>query len=117
MVKRGHLNVPVIGVAKSGWNLDQFREHALDSLQKHGGVDHAAFDKLSGLLCYVDGDYEDLATFEALSKELFGAERPTHYLAISPHLFGAVVNQLVKSGAAKASRVIVETTALLDQTA
>ena len=108
MVKRGHLNVPVIGVAKSGWNLDQFRARALDSLEKHGGVDHAAFEKLSGLLRYVDGDYEDLATFEALSKELNGAERPTHYLAIPPHLFGAVVNQLVKSGAAKAGRVIVE---------
>jgi len=108
MVKRGHLNVPVIGVAKSGWNLDQFRARALDSLEKHGGVDHTAFEKLSGLLRYVDGDYEDLATFEALSKELNGAERPTHYLAIPPHLFGAVVNQLVKSGAAKAGRVIVE---------
>jgi len=108
MVKRGHLNVPVIGVAKSGWNLDQFRARAIDSLEKHGGVDHAAFEKLSGLLRYVDGDYEDLATFEALSKELNGAERPTHYLAIPPHLFGAVVNQLVKSGAAKAGRVIVE---------
>src|SRR6266702_414762 len=108
MVKRGHLNVPVIGVAKSGWNLDQLRARALDSLEKHGGVDHTAFEKLSGLLRYVDGDYEDLATFEALSKELNGAERPTHYLAIPPHLFGAVVNQLVKSGAAKAGRVIVE---------
>ena len=49
MVQRGHLNVPVIGVAKSGWNLDQFRARALDSLEKHGGVDAAAFDKLSGL--------------------------------------------------------------------
>ena len=101
MIRRGHLNVPVIGVAKAGWNLDQFRARALDSLEKHGGVDRAAFEKLSGLLRYVDGDYQDTATFEALSKELKGAERPTHYLAIPPHLFGPVVNQLVKSGAAK----------------
>src|SRR5207302_2042944 len=108
MVKRGHLNVPVIGVAKSGWNLDQFRARALDSLEKHGGVDPAAFEKLCGLLRYVDGDYEDRATFEALGKELNGAERPTHYLAIPPHLFGAVVEQLAKSGAAKGTRVIVE---------
>jgi glucose-6-phosphate 1-dehydrogenase len=108
MVRRGHLNVPVIGVAKVGWNLDQFRARALDSLEKHGGVDHAAFDKVSGLLRYVDGDYQDMSTFEALSKELNGAERPTHYLAIPPHLFGAVVEQLRKSGAARAGRVIVE---------
>src|SRR5499426_3562794 len=78
MVKRGHLNVPVIGVAKSGWNLDQFRARALDSLEKHGGVDPAAFEKLSALLRYVDGDYQDKATFESLGKELRGAQQPTH---------------------------------------
>src|ERR1051325_8418815 len=74
MVKRGHLNVPVIGVAKSGWNIDQFRARALDSLEKHGGVDQAAFEKLLGLLRFVDGDYQDRATFEALRKALDGAK-------------------------------------------
>src|SRR6267142_2117287 len=108
MVKRGHLNVPVIGVARSGWNLDQFRARALDSVEKHGGVDPAAFEKLCGLLRYVDGDYEDQATFQALGKELKGAERPTHYLAIPPHLFGAVVEQLAKSHCAAGSRIVVE---------
>jgi glucose-6-phosphate 1-dehydrogenase len=108
MVKRGHLNVPVIGVAKSGWNIEQFRARALDSLEKHGGVDPAAFEKLRGLLRYVDGDYEDRSTFEALRKELDGAERPAHYLAIPPLLFGAVVEQLAQSGCAKGARIIVE---------
>src|SRR6266702_2893210 len=108
MVKRGHLNVPVIGVAKAGWNLDQFRARALDSLEKHGGVESAAFEKLCGLLRYVEGDYQDRATFEALGKELEGTERPTHYLAIPPHLFEAVVEQLAKSGCATGARVIVE---------
>src|SRR5271166_4028497 len=74
MVKRGHLNVPVIGVAKSGWNLDQFRARARDSVEKHGGLDPAAFDKLSGLLRYVDGDYKDPATFQAIRKELGSAQ-------------------------------------------
>src|SRR5262245_52854647 len=108
MVKRGHLNVPVIGVAKSGWTLDQFRARALDSLEKHGGVDPAAFEKLSGLLRYVDGDYQDKTTFDALAKELQGAQQPTHYLAIPPPLFGPVVQQLVNQGCARAGRVIVE---------
>ena len=84
MVKRGHLNVPVIGVAKAGWNLDQLRARARDSLEKHGGVDPAAFDKLCGLLRYVDGDYNDPATFQAIRKELGSAQRPAHYLAIPP---------------------------------
>ena len=70
MVKRGHLNVPVIGVAKAGWNLDQLKARAQDSLEKHGGVDAAAFQKLSSLLRYVDGDYDDPATFKTLGKEL-----------------------------------------------
>src|SRR5262244_3771708 len=108
MVKRGHLNIPVIGVAKSGWNFDQFRARALDSLEKHGGVDPAAFEKLCGLLRYIDGDYKDPATFEALCKELNGAQRPAHYLAIPPPLFGPVVEQLVHSGSAAGGRVIVE---------
>jgi glucose-6-phosphate 1-dehydrogenase len=108
MLKRGHLNMPVIGVAKAGWNLDQLRARARDSLEQHGGVDPAAFDKLCGLLRYVDGDYNDPATFQALRKELKGAERPAHYLAIPPMLFGAVVEQLVQSGCAKGARVVVE---------
>src|SRR5215467_6447179 len=98
MVKRGHLNVPVVGVAKAGWTLDQLRARAQDSLEKHGGVDRPAFDKLSGLLRYVDGDYNDAATFGALRKELGSAERPAHYLAIPPALFGTVVEHLGNSG-------------------
>jgi glucose-6-phosphate 1-dehydrogenase len=108
MVKRGHLNVPVIGVAKSGWNLDQLRKRARDSVQEHGGLDSAAFEKLSALLHYVDGDYSDPATFQALRKELNGARRPAFYLAIPPLLFETVVEQLAKSGCAPGARIIVE---------
>ena len=108
MVKRGHLNVPVIGVAKSGWTLDQLRARARDSLEKHGGIDPAAFDKLLGLLRYVDGDYKDPATFQAIRKELASATRPAHYLAIPPTLFETVVKRLAESGCANNARVIVE---------
>src|SRR5271169_5891690 len=82
MLKRGHLDIPVIGVAKAGWNLEQFKARAKDSLEKHGGLDPAAFEKLTGLLRYVDGDYKDAATFRAIKKELGSAQRPAHYLAI-----------------------------------
>ena len=84
MVKRGHLDVPVVLVARGSWNLDKLKARAHDSLKEHGGVDAAAFEKLSGLLRYVDGDYKDPATFQAISKELNGAQRPAHYLAIPP---------------------------------
>ena len=87
MIKRGHLNVPVIGVAKAGWNLEQLKARAHDSLEKHGGVDPAAFEKLSSLLRYVDGDYQDPETFKALGRELNTAQRPAHYLAIPPTMF------------------------------
>src|SRR5277367_2341019 len=93
MIKRGHLDVPVIGVAKAGWNLEQFKARAKDSLEKHGGLDPAAFEKLTGLMRYVDGDYNDAAAFQAIKKELGSAQRPAHYLAIPPALFGTVVEQ------------------------
>jgi len=108
MLKRGHLNVPVIGVAKAGWNLDQLKARAKDGLEKHGGLDPAAFDKLCGLLRYVDGDYKDPATFQAIRKELGSARRPAHYLAIPPVLFELVVEQLGKAGCTNGARVIVE---------
>jgi glucose-6-phosphate 1-dehydrogenase len=109
MIKRGHLDVPVIGVAKAGWDLNQFRARAQDSLEEHGGgVDAAAFEKLRSLLRYVDGDYNDPATFQAIRKELKSAQSPSHYLAIPPLLFGTVVEQLAKSGCAPGGRVIVE---------
>jgi glucose-6-phosphate 1-dehydrogenase len=108
MIKRGHLDVPVVGVAKDGWNLERFRARAQDSLDKHGGVDTAAFSKLIGLLRYVDGDYADPATSQAIRKELERAQRPAHYLAIPPLLFRTVVEQLAKSGSAQGARVIVE---------
>jgi glucose-6-phosphate 1-dehydrogenase len=114
MIKRGHLNVPVIGVAKAGWNLDQLKARARDSLEKHGGVDPAAFEKLCHLLRYIDGDYRDPATFAAIRKELGSAQSPAHYLAIPPLLFETVVDQLEKSGCAseagcsRGARLIIE---------
>src|SRR5687767_1660000 len=108
MARRGHLDVPVIGVAKAGWTLDQLRARAQDSVEKYGGLDRDAFARLSGLLRYVDGDYEDAATFAALRRELASAAHPAHYLAIPPRLFGAVVEQLARSGCAKGARVVVE---------
>src|SRR6266542_1153985 len=108
MAKRGHLTVPVVGVAKAGWNLDQLRARAKDSLEKHGGIDPSAFEKLIGLLCYVDGDYQDPETFAALRKELNGARSPAHYLAIPPVLFETVVRHLAESNCATGARVIVE---------
>ena len=108
MVKHGRLSTPVIGVAHDGWNLDQLKARARDGLEKHGGLDEDAFAKLCGLLRYVDGDYNDDATFQALRKELGDARRPSHYLAIPPVLFPVVVEQLGKSGCAEGARMIVE---------
>jgi glucose-6-phosphate 1-dehydrogenase len=108
MIRRGNLDVPVIGVAKAGWTLDQFRERARESLEKHGGVDQATFSKLMQLLNYIDGDYRDLATFKKLREMLGKAQLPTHYLAIPPSLFSVVVENLGASSCAKNARVILE---------
>ena len=108
MVKRGTLDVPVIGVAKAGWNLEQFRARAKDSLINHGGLDTAAFEKLCLLIRYVDGDYGDPVTFQNLRTALGDAQHPVHYLAIPPKLFGLVIHQLDDSNCASGGRVIIE---------
>ena len=109
MVKHGTLNVPVIGVAKSGWTLDQLKERARDSVTKFGGgVDPEAFPRLCELLNYIDGDYNDPQTYAALCAKLGGAQSPTHYLAIPPSMFPVVVQGLANSGCARNARVILE---------
>jgi glucose-6-phosphate 1-dehydrogenase len=108
MISRGHLDAPVIGVANAGWGRDQLVERARKSLADHGGVDKATFDRLAGLLHYVDCDYTDQATFERLRAKLGQAKAPLHYLAIPPSLFATVVAGLGASGCAVGARVVVE---------
>src|SRR5579871_5128020 len=108
MSKRGNLDFPIVGVAKAGWNLDQLRARARESVEKHGGLDREAFDRVCRLLRYVDGDYHDSSTFQALRKELGSAERPAYYLAIPPALFGLVTQNLACSNCSDGARVIVE---------
>jgi glucose-6-phosphate 1-dehydrogenase len=108
MVRRGNLDVPVVGVARSAWSLDQFRQRVHESLEKSGGVDPAAFEKLSRLLRYVSVDYTDPAACRAIHNELKQASHPAIYLAVPPHLFAPAVEQLAKSGCAKDARIIIE---------
>jgi glucose-6-phosphate 1-dehydrogenase len=106
LVRDEGLDVPIIGVAKAGWTLDQLKARAKDSLSSHGGLDIKAFAKLMSLLRYVDGDYNDPSTYVRLRQELKEARRPLHYLAIPPSLFGRVAEGLAKQGAGDARLVI-----------
>ena len=109
LYKAGKLNMPVVGVAKSGWGRDQFIDRARNSLNEYGGgVSDAEFADLVRRLDYVDGDYADHATFDQVKQKVGAAKRPTHYLAIPPFLFGAVVQQLGRAGLAKDAHVVIE---------
>lgn len=109
MARRGVLNVPVVGVASSKWNLAQLRKRATDSIRQAGRIeDRDAFEHFLSLLRYVSGDYNDLGTFKALRQALGDARRPAHYLAIPPALFATVIKGLGASGLADQARVIVE---------
>jgi glucose-6-phosphate 1-dehydrogenase len=109
LVQHGVLDVPVIGVARSGWNLDAFRARIQESLESSdGGIDPAAFQKLTTLLGYVDGDYQAIGTFEQLRNVLGHAQHPLHYLAVPPSLFATVAENLRLSGCAEGARVVVE---------
>jgi len=108
MVKRGTLKVPIIGVAREDWTLDQLKARAKESLEKHGGLDPEAFDKLCGLLRFVSGDYNIPSTFQVLCREIGSAQLPAYYLAIPPGAFGTVVEQLARTGCTRNARVILE---------
>ncbi len=109
MTRSGVLNVPVIGVAASPWNLTQLREHAREAIEKSGELDdEPALERLLSLLSYVSGDYNDPGTFTGLKNALGNARHPAHYLAIPPSLFATVVIGLGAVGLAEQARVIVE---------
>jgi glucose-6-phosphate 1-dehydrogenase len=109
LVKRGVLDVPVVGVAKSGWGLQQFRDYATASL-KLNGMDPAepAAVKMLNLLRYVDGDLGDDATYKAMSDEIGGGEKVLFYLEVPPVLFGRIAQGIATAGRSAGARVMVE---------
>ena len=108
MVRRGGLHIPIIGIARGGWNLDKLKERARDSVKNSGDYDEKSFDQLAALLRDVDGDYADPETFKKLKSTLGLAKSPIHYLAIPPSMFASVAQGLKASGCADNARVIVE---------
>jgi glucose-6-phosphate 1-dehydrogenase len=108
MARKGHLDVPVIGVGRSGWKLEDLKDRARASVKEHGPLDEVAFGKLAAQLRYVDGDYREAATFTAIREALGAATHPAHYLAIPPSVFPVVVEGLSHSGCARDARVILE---------
>ncbi len=108
MVLRGRLDMPIVGSGRSSWTLEQFKNRARESIEKHGHSDLAAFAKLSALMSYVDGDYADAATFANLRQALGSARRPLYYLVIPPSAFPTVIEGLAKYGCVKDARVVVE---------
>ncbi|GIF49173.1 glucose-6-phosphate 1-dehydrogenase [Asanoa ferruginea] len=108
LIADGRLNMPVIGVAKAGWNDEQLGQRARESLAEQGITDEATVGPLVAALRYVDGDYRDPATFQKLREQLGSAKAPLFYLAIPPALFGTVAKALGDAGFAKGGRVVVE---------
>jgi len=108
LVRDEGLDVPIIGVAKAGWTLDQLKARAEESISSHGGLDTKAFAKLMSLLRYVDGDYSDPSTYVRLRHELGDARRPLHYLAIPPSLFATVAEGLAKHSTGIDARLVIE---------
>ncbi|MGH8714944.1 MAG: glucose-6-phosphate dehydrogenase, partial [Casimicrobiaceae bacterium] len=108
MAHRGHLDIPVIAVARTPGDAASLRTMVHDALRAHGGVDDASFGKLAPLLDYVQGDYGDAATFDALHRALKSSTRPLYYLAIPPRAFPVVVAALAGIGGNEHARVVIE---------
>lgn len=108
LARRGQFDIPLICIARSGWDINRMRDRIRSSLENHCNIDESAFAKLSGLLRYVDGDYQDAATFERLCEALNEVQRPLCYLAIPPSMFPTVVESLSKLRCAAGCRIVVE---------
>ncbi len=108
MIRHGHLEMPIIGLGRSAWDIHQFIAHARDGIEKHSTLDDEAFKKLSARLQYISGDYLDDTIYQRLRAALGNAAHPLHYVAVPPEMFGAVVKGLSASGCAKNGRVIIE---------
>ena len=109
LVERGVLDVPVVGVARSGWGLDQFRDYAKASLTSHQiDPDGAAAAKLLGMLRYVDGDLDDPKTYQQMSDAVGDGKRVLFYLEVPPPLFGRIAEGIAGAGRAEGNRVMVE---------
>jgi glucose-6-phosphate 1-dehydrogenase len=108
LVRRGHLDCPIVGVGRSGWGRDKLIERARESIKTHGSYDETAFKKLASLMQYVDGDYREAATFKRLREALGNAASPLHYLAIPPSVFATVIGGLAAAGCANNARVVLE---------
>ena len=108
LLRRGQIDLPIIGVARAEMDLESFRAFARQTLEAHGGVDGAAFAKLAARLRYVNGDYNEPGTFHRIREALGGAARPLFYLAIPPDAFATVVRGLAAIGCNESGRVVIE---------
>jgi glucose-6-phosphate 1-dehydrogenase len=108
MTRRGQLDIPVIGFARQPWTTDQLRDQIRRSVEEKVSIDHEVLDRLTSLVTYVVGDYQDPASFEKLRAALGPSKRPLFYLAIPPAMFGPVVEGLARNGCTNGARVVVE---------
>ena len=108
LVRDENLSVPIVGIARAGWDLDQLRARAEASLRAHGSYDATSFAKFIGLLRYVNGDYQDPDTFAELRRQIPEARRPLHYMAIPPALFANVATGLAAANLTANARLVIE---------
>ena len=109
LAERGVLDMPVIGIAKSGWGLEQFRNYAVESLQRNG-IDPKSppAAKMLSLLQYIDGDLTAADTYTQMAGQVGSGKRTLYYLEVPPALFGRIADGIAGAGRASGCRVMVE---------
>jgi glucose-6-phosphate 1-dehydrogenase len=108
--RRGHLGIPIVGVARSAWDDDEFRRYARESMEEFGphGFDQAAFERIAGGMTYVQGEYDNEETYRRLREKISGSVHPTAYLAVPPSVFESVIEGLVSAGINQGGRIVLE---------
>ena len=109
--RTGVLDVPVIGVARSDWTDDGFREHASEAiLAADAQADPAVIAPLQARMDLIQGDYADQATWDQLRDTLdrHGSKHAVYYMAIPPSMFPEVARRLASVGLNERGRIVVE---------
>ena len=103
LAERGRLNdgFTVVGVARTPWSDEEFRQVALKDVPEAGG----RWRRLVERFRYVPGEYAASETFDRLGEVLAEADRQyatagnrVYYLATIPSVFGLVAEALAKEG-------------------
>lgn len=108
LVRRGTLNIPVIGVDRDIADAQSFHQLLRDSITAHETPDDSALRALQARTTLVPGDMCGPELYTDVHRHLPPEVFAVHYLAVPPALFTDIADGLARAGLARRGRLVVE---------